>query len=75
MKALGSVVRRKLLNYLETRDVYELANVDEMSAELQKKLSEGKIILDNLKQYKYSPVDIKEIQGRFGFVLDEENHE
>lgn len=35
MKVLGSLVRRKLLSYLETRDVYELANVDEMSEELK----------------------------------------
>ena len=75
MKSLGSVVRRRLLNYLETRDVYELANVDEMSHELQKKLSDGKLILDNLKQYKYSPVGLKEIQHRFEFVSNEENHD
>ena len=31
MKKLGASVRLKLLNYLETKDVYELANTDEMS--------------------------------------------
>ena len=39
MKALGSKVRQNLLSYLETREVYELANIDEMSKELQEKNS------------------------------------
>ena len=76
MKELGSKVRRRLLNYLETRDIYELANVDEMSKELQKKLFEGKMILDNLKQYKYSPVDFNGIKSRFEFISNkEEDHD
>ena len=73
MKSMGAEVRRRLLTYLETRDIYELANVDEMSKELQKKLFEGKKILDNLKQYKFSPQDINEIKNRFKFLFDEEN--
>ena len=75
MKALGSKVRRRLLNYLETREVYELANTDEMSSDLRKKLSEGKLIIENLKQYKYSPVGLKEIQQRFEFINNEDNHD
>lgn len=55
MKKLGSLVRNKLLEYLEVRDIYELANIDEMSKELQDRMKEGKVILDKLKQYKFAP--------------------
>ena len=71
MKVLGAKVRQKLLSYLETREVYELANVDEMSPELQYKLKEGKKILDSLNQYKYSPLTMNQILEKFSFV--EEN--
>ncbi len=40
MKKTGSLVRNKLLEYLEVRDIYELANIDEMSEELQNRLKE-----------------------------------
>ena len=40
----------KLLNYLETRDVYELANTDELSEDLKEKLKEGKKIEMLLRQ-------------------------
>lgn len=73
MKVLGSLVRRKLLSYLDTREVYELANVDEMSPELQKKIFEGKKILDQLIQPKYSPQTEKMIKEKFHF-LEENNH-
>ena len=65
MKKLGSRVKQVLLSYLETRDIYELANTDEMSKELQTKLFEGKRILDNLNQQKYSPLSSYEIRKRF----------
>ena len=52
VKKLGSLVRNKLLEYLEVRDIYELANIDEMSIELQNRMKEGKVILDKLKQNK-----------------------
>ena len=65
MKALGAQVRRVLLSYLETRDVYELANEDEMSPELQEKLFKGQILLNSLIQYKYSPLTKDEIISRF----------
>lgn len=73
MKKLGAKTRQKLLSYLETREVYELANVDEMSPELQAKLIEGKKILDSLNQYKYSPLTMDQILEKFSFV--EENKE
>ena len=56
MKKTGSLVRNKLLEYLEVRDIYELANIDEMSEELQNRLKEGKVILDKLGQYKFLEV-------------------
>ena len=65
MKVLGASVRQTLLSYLETRDVYELANEDEMSKELQEKLFKGKNILNALLQYKYSPLSKEEIIERF----------
>jgi F-type H+-transporting ATPase subunit alpha len=68
MKAMGAVVRYKLLSYLETREVYELANVDEMSKELQEKLFEGKKILDALNQYKFSPMTKEQIIEKFSFI-------
>ena len=65
MKALGAKVRRVLLSYLETRDVYELANEDEMSPELQDKLFKGQVLLNSLIQYKYSPLTKDEMISRF----------
>lgn len=68
MKVLGSLVRRKLLSYLETRDVYELANVDEMSEELKEKMKNGQKILDALTQYKYEPRSVEETIQKFSFL-------
>lgn len=68
MKVLGSLVRRKLLSYLETRDVYELANVDEMSEELKEKMKNGQKILDALTQYKYEPRSAEETIQKFSFL-------
>lgn len=68
MKRLGSKVRNELLEYLDVRDVYELANIDEMSPELQKRMKDGKIILDKLKQYKYSPRSKEEMLGLYNFL-------
>jgi len=65
MKKLGAKIKQTLLSYLETRDIYELANMDEMSPELQQRLFEGKKILDNLNQQKYSPLSALEIRKRF----------
>ena len=55
MKKASSVVRRELLSYLETRDVYELVNENEMSRELQEKMKRGRLILEKLCQPKFSP--------------------
>lgn len=68
MKKLGSLVRNKLLEYLEVRDIYELANIDEMSPELQNRMKEGKVILDKLKQYKFSPKSKEEMLELYKFL-------
>lgn len=70
MKKVGSDVRSRLLSYLDVRSVYELANIDEMSEELQLRLRNGKKILDTLKQYKYSPKTKKEMMSQYDFLKD-----
>ncbi len=65
MKMLGAKVRQRFLSYLETKEVYELANSDEMSQEMQEQLKEGKRIEDRLAQYKFSPRDKGEIIKMF----------
>ena len=70
MKKVGSKLRRELLSYLEVRSVYELANVDEMSKELQKKMKDGKVILNKLKQYKFSPKSKEEMKADYMFLLE-----
>ena len=54
VKGVGAKVRRQLLSYLETREVYELANMDEMSDEMKRKMTDGKEIIDHFNQYKYA---------------------
>ena len=71
MKKVGTKLRRELLSYLEVREVYELANIDEMSKELQKKMKDGKIMLDKLKQYKFSPRSKEEMKADFNFLFDD----
>ena len=70
MKKIGSDVRSRLLSYLDVRSIYELANTDEMSVELQERLKNGKRILDNLKQYKYSPRTKEEMISSYDFLKD-----
>ena len=70
MKKMGSDVRSRLLSYLDVRSVYELANTDEMSEELQERLRNGKKILDTLKQYKYSPRTKEEMINLYDFLKD-----
>ena len=65
IKKLGASVRLKLLNYLETREVYELANTDEMGEELKEKLKEGRKIERLLRQNKFEPFTSQEILDRF----------
>lgn len=71
MRTLGAKVRRELLSYLETKEVYELANEDEMSLELQNRLRRGRKISEGLNQYKYSPLSEEEIVSRFTGILSQ----
>ena len=73
MKELGANVRRLLLNYLDTREIYELANTDEMSEELRTRLFRGKAILEQLIQNKYTPVNEEEVMEKFKFLKDNNN--
>lgn len=74
MKRLGSLVRRELLEYLEVRDIYELANIDEMGEELKKRMRDGKVILDKLKQYKFNPKSKEEMLNLYSFLEEGEDN-
>ena len=74
MKKVGTKLRRELLSYLEVRSVYELANIDEMSKELQDKMKNGKIMLDKLKQYKFTPKTKEEMVNDFSMLFAEEKN-
>ena len=65
VKKLGATIRRKFLSYLETKEVYELANIDEMSPELRKKMQEGREIQEALQQKKFSPLTSEQIIAKF----------
>ncbi len=72
MKKVGSKVRIDLLSYLDVRQIYELANIDEMSEDLQRRLRDGKEMVDKLKQYKFSPKTKKEMIESFAFLMNKE---
>ena len=71
MKTLGAKVRQRFLTYLETKEVYELANTDEMSPEMQARLQEGRKIQERLLQYKFSPRNKNEIIQIFKEALED----
>ena len=64
-KKLGANIRRQLLSYLETKEVYELANIDEMSKELREKMKTGRKIESLLNQSKFEALPIDEILEKF----------
>ena len=70
MRRLGSRVRREFLSYLETKEVYQMANIDEMGPEMQKKFAEGQKFEERLRQYKFSPRSREEILSMFRDVID-----
>ena len=72
MKKLGAKVRQRFLSYLETKEVYELANTDEMSPEMQARLAEGHRIEERLLQYKFSPRNKNEIIHMFEEAIEDE---
>ena len=68
MKKVGSKLRIELLSYLDVKQIYELANIDEMSEELQNRLRTGKKMLEALRQYKFSPKTKDEMINSFNFI-------
>ena len=67
MKKAGPPIRRELLSYLEQREIFELANADEMSESLRERMRRGAIILELLCQPKFAvrkPKDMLEQLGR-----------
>ena len=70
MKKVGSKVRIELSSYLDIRQIYELANIDEMGEDLQRRLREGKLILEKLKQYKFSPKTKQEMMDSYKFITE-----
>ena len=72
IKALGAKVRRELLSYLETADVYQLVKIDAMSPELQEKMILGQKILSLLKQQKYTPRSEEQLINLFSFIEQSE---
>ena len=71
IKKASNVIRRELLSYLETRDVYELTNENEMSPELQNKMRRGRSIVEKLIQPKFSPKNEDEIIHSFADLYKE----
>lgn len=65
MSKIGSQIRRELTSYMEKRDVYELANKDEMSPEMRGLLEKGEKILASLNQYKFEIKNEEEIIDTF----------
>lgn len=65
MKRANTAMRRELLAYLETREIYELTNESEMSPDLRDRLRRGRQILDKLRQPKFSPKTEEEILEDF----------
>ena len=54
MKKVGPPVRRELLSYLEQKEVFELANPDEMGEALRNRMRRGAEIVEMLKQRKFA---------------------
>lgn len=70
MKKLGTKLKRLLLTYLENKEVFELANADEMGDELKHRMKQGASIQERLKQYKFSPLSEEQIQKLFFDIAD-----
>ena len=69
IKKIGSAVRRKLLSYLETADVYQLVNIESLSDELQDKLYKGQELMRLLNQRKFSPISQDRLVELFGYSV------
>lgn len=65
MKKMGAELRGQLLSYLESKEIYELANADQMSDALKKKIADGQKIVDILKQPKWTNVTEAQAKEKF----------
>ena len=72
MKKVGTKMKTELLSYLEQKEVYSLANMDEMSQELRERMIRGQKILDSFLQYKFSVKTEEEMLNQVK-VLNGEN--
>lgn len=72
MKKLGAEIRRTFLSYLETKEVYELANMDEMTQELRDKIKVGRQIQKALNQPKFKALSNEEIIDKFKVLVTQE---
>ena len=70
LKATGTLVRRRLLSYLEMASIYELSNQDELSDGIKAVMSEGKKILNGLTQNRYSPKSEEEMLETYAFLRE-----
>ncbi|MDD6159719.1 MAG: hypothetical protein PUB51_01130 [Oscillospiraceae bacterium] len=70
IKRTSAAMRRELLAYLESREVYELTNESEMGPELQERMRRGRRIVDKLSQNKFSPKNEAEILDSFKELMD-----
>lgn len=75
MKKLGAKVRRELLSYLETREVYELANMDEMGPQIRNRILRGAALVNALKQPKYAGREEQELMTVFETILSGKQEE
>lgn len=74
IKSLGAQIRRTFLSYLETKEVYELANMDEMTEELRNKMKIGVQIQEALNQPKFMPLSNEEIIDKFEAIVKQEGY-
>ncbi len=54
MKKVGPAIRRELLAYLEQKEVFELANIDEMGDAIKNRMAKGSMIMQSLNQHKFA---------------------
>ncbi len=68
LSKVGSKLRRELLAYLDVKDIYELSDPSELSPALKESIDRGNKMINDLKQYKYSPKSESEMQTLFSYV-------
>ena len=73
MKIVGSKLRRKLLSYLDMKNIYELVDVDDFGTDIKNQLIEGQSLLSRLNQYKYSPKTKEEMLSIYSELKDGDN--